>query len=162
MGIGRPIRRMVYKQAAKVLKPEIEDHVGKLQFGMQKDGCGRLFRFVQATLAMNPDFILGASDQSTAYNRIENEAIMEGAEEVGTAYACLCYNAIFDDSNHIIQGEKGHETVTQVVGADQGCPASTMMWCTTITKAHEKANANIKTAHPKAAVPALCDDTYFL
>ena len=57
LGIGGAIRRMVYKQAATNLKPEIEDHVGNVQFGMQEDGCGRLFRFVQATMAIKPDFI---------------------------------------------------------------------------------------------------------
>ena len=87
---------------------------------------------------------------------------MEGAEKVGTVYACLCCNAIYDDSHHIIQGEESFETVTQIVGADQGCSASTMMWCTTVSGPHEKANQKLKASHPKALAPALCDDIYFL
>ena len=162
LGIGGAIRRMVFKQAATILKPEIQEYVGPLQFGMQKDGCGRLFRLVQATMAINPNMILVTSDQTTAYNRIEKEAIMEGAEEVGTVYACLCFNAIVEDTHHVIQGGTCFDTVKQVVGADQGCPASTAMWCSTMKRPHAKANQKLKTSHPQASAPALCDDTYFI
>ncbi len=59
LGCGGTIRRIVLKQAAKETQASAQLYCGKNQYGMQKDGTGRMYRHIQALLAVRGGGVRG-------------------------------------------------------------------------------------------------------
>ena len=69
-GCGGVIRRMVFKQVARELHSTMKMWCTDKQFGLQKDGCGRMFRYLQTLYHGRQGLVVLSADQRDAYSHV--------------------------------------------------------------------------------------------
>lgn len=162
LGCGGVIRRMVYKQTAKELHKTVSEACGKRQFGLQKDGTGRLYRHIQAYLNIRPEAVCVSVDQRDAFSNVKRRGAVDATDKVGVVVGAVARSLLGSPGHHILQDHNGTKFLEQVNGFDQGCNMSTSLYCLSTDDPLSKGVAAARSIDPTAELVAFIDDTYIL
>ena len=156
LGCGGVIRRMVYKQTAKELHKTVSEACGTRQFGLQRDGTGRLYRHIQAYLNKRPEAACASVDQRDAYSNVKRKGAVHASDKVGVVVGAVARSLLGDPGHHILQDHNGTKFL------QQGCNMSTSLYCLSADDPLDKGLAAARAIDPKAELVAFIDDTYIL
>ena len=98
--------------------------VGDNQFGVQKDGSGRLHRLLTTELASG-ERICASLDLADASSMLARDCVQAEVRRGTPDAAPVVDSWLARDSTHVLRGaEGGVEFVSRRIGLDQGCPPS--------------------------------------
>ena len=115
MGWRCVIRRMVFKQVAKELHYTLKTWCTDKQFGLQKDGCGRMFRYIQTLFHSRTGVVVLSADQKDAYSHVNRKGAIKAGQdcclEVEVAMRTLLSRKTFHVDIFVKHGVMGKYTV---------------------------------------------------
>ena len=114
LGCGGVIRRLVLKHASKETQKSAQEYCGKNQYGLQKDGTGRMFRHIQALLAIRTGVVVVGTDQGDAFSAVDRNGAIKEIGKSGSAPLKLVSRVLLGEPcTHIMQDGGRTEFVDQ-------------------------------------------------
>lgn len=162
LGCGGVIRRMVFKQVARELHCTLRQWCTDKQFGIQKDGCGRMFRYIQTLFHGRKGVVLLSADQRDAYSHVNRKGAIRAGQDCCPEVEVVMRALLTKKSFHILMSDVGVKFIGQNNGFDQGCNMSSGFYCLSADAALLAGDRAAKATDPLAEVVAFIDDTYFI
>ena len=162
LGCGGVIRRMVFKQVARELHCTLRQWCSDRQFGLHRDGCGRMFRYIESLYHSRPGVVVVSSDQADAYSHVNRQGAIRAGQSCCLEVEVVMRSLLSKESYHVLQDQQGIKFLRQNNGFDQGCNMSSAGYCVSSNAALLAAQAAAKAIDPLAEVVSFIDDTYFI
>ena len=81
LGSGNVLRRLLGRVLAKEFLGSIKTAVGRMQFGVQSDGTGKLHRFLTTAVTVRKGVVVLAADVKEAFARLHRSAALKAVAQ---------------------------------------------------------------------------------
>jgi len=164
LGSGNVLRRLLGRVLVKEFLSSIKTAVGRMQFGVQPDGTGKLHRLLTTAVTVRKGVVVVAADVKEAFTRLQRSAALQAVARHAPDLLPVATALLAKDSHHVAPDPNGgpSQTVVQTVGLDQGCPWSPGLYSVTVADPLQAVDEDLKKLDPHAFVCAFYDDTYLV
>ena len=164
LGSGNVLRRLLGRVLVKEFLNSIKAAVGRMQFGVQADGTGKLHRLLTTAASVREGVVVVAVDVKEAFTRLHRSAALRAVAQHAPDLLPVAKALLAKDSHHVAPDPNGgpSQTVVQTVGLDQGCPWSPGLYSVTVAEPLQRVDSELKSLDAHAFVCAFYDDTYLV